>query len=304
MMEYIRVKVPATSANMGSGFDSIGIALSLYNVVHIAINDKLDISNISGVKTSTDETNLIYRCIKQVYEMFGKELPGMKIVEQCNIPMTRGLGSSSACVVAGIMGANELLGRPLSQQEMINLAATIEGHPDNSTPAIRGGFVAALLDEGRVWQVRVPISGKLSFCVFVPDFELKTEKARGVLPENVPFRDALFNLSRAALLAGSLVAGDFHNIGVATDDRLHQPYRFDLIPEGREIVDASRELGALGAYISGAGPSIVAIVDGDDRDFQGRAETYFRERFPNWRIYMLSCDETGATAERVGEVIV
>lgn len=298
----IRIKIPATSANMGSGFDSIGIALSLHNVVHIEESDILDISCITGHKISTDERNLIYRCIKQVYDIFGKKLNGVKIVEQCNIPMTRGLGSSSACVVAGILGANELLGKPLAQQDIINLAASIEGHPDNSTPAIRGGFVAALLENGKVWQVRVPISGRLNFCVFVPEFKLETEKAREVLPTEIPFKDAVFNLSRAALLAGSLVAGELQNIGVATDDRLHQQYRYDLIPDGREIVNAAREMGALGAYISGAGPSIVAIVDSVDVGFFSRTNTYFSEKFPQWSPIMLSCDEVGATVEHVSSI--
>lgn len=213
--------------------------------------------------------------------------------------MARGLGSSSACTVAGLLGANEMLGNPLSQQDLINLAATIEGHPDNSTPAIRGGFVAALLENGKVWQVRVPISGRLCFCVCVPDFELKTEKARAVLPDTVPRKDAIFNLSRAALLAGSLVAGDLHNLGVATDDRLHQPYRYHLIPEAEEVMRALRDLGALGAYISGAGPSIIAIVDSVDLTFPERVTAHFAANFPHWSPRMLHCDETGATAERV-----
>lgn len=301
-MGYLRIKVPATSANMGPGFDSIGIALKLHNVVHIAPSETLEISCISGHKTRNTEQNLIYRSMAKVYELRGKALKGIKIVEQCNIPMTRGLGSSSACVVAGILGANELLGNPLSQEEMINLAASIEGHPDNSTPAIRGGFVAALLEEGRVYQVRVPILGKLSFCVFVPDFELKTDKARSILPEYVSRRDAVFNLSRAALLAGSLVAGEFQNIGVATDDRLHQPYRYDLIPGGRDIVKSALELGALGAYISGAGPSIIAIIRGEDTEFYGRAREIFSKRYPNWNLLMLDCDEVGATVERVDDI--
>ena len=295
----IRLRVPATSANMGSGFDCIGIALSLHNVVLMEENDHLDITCKTGHAIATGETNLIYSCVKRVFDIFGKPLRGLTLVEECNIPMTRGLGSSSACTVAGLLGANELLGRPLSQQDIINLAATIEGHPDNSTPAIRGGFVAALLENGKVWQVRVPISGRLCFCVLVPDFELKTEKARAILPEVVPRRDAVFNLSRAALLAGSLVAGDLHNIGVATDDRLHQPYRFSLIPEGEAVTNALRELGALGVYISGAGPSIIAIVDCVDLTFESRVKAHFEAHFPRWTPMMLSCDEEGAVVEQV-----
>ncbi len=297
----LRIVVPATSANMGSGFDTIGIALTLHNVVHMDECDHLDISCISGHKTKTDENNLICRCAKKIYDLYGKPMQGIKIIEQCNIPMTRGLGSSSACVVAGLIGANELLGGQMTQQEIIDLAATIEGHPDNSTPAIRGGFVVALLEDGKVWQVRVPISGKLGFCALIPDFELKTEKARAILPAEIPFKDAVFNLARAGLLAGSLVAGEFGNIGVATDDRLHQPYRYDLIPDGREVSAAARELGALGAYISGAGPTIIAIVDSADTGYLDRITERLALRFQNWKPVMLECDEVGATIEFVDE---
>ena len=153
----IQISVPATSANMGSGFDCMGIALSIRNVVDMELNDGIEITNKYGYDIPSDETNLIYRCAKQVFDICGRALPGLKIIEECNIPMTRGLGSSSACTVAGLLGANELLGRPLKEEDLINLAAIIEGHPDNSTPAIRGGFVAAMLENGKVWQVRVPI---------------------------------------------------------------------------------------------------------------------------------------------------
>ncbi|MDL2287816.1 homoserine kinase [Oscillospiraceae bacterium OttesenSCG-928-F05] len=291
----IRVSVPATSANIGSGFDCMGIALSIRNSVDMELYDGLDITNASGLNTATDSRNLIYRSAKQVFDIVGRKLPGMRIIETCNIPMTRGLGSSSACVVAGLFGANALLGDPLGEADLINLAAVIEGHPDNSTPAIRGGFVAAMLENGRVWQVRVPISERLKFCAFIPNFELKTEKSRAALPETVPFKDAVFNLSRAALLSGSLVTGDLHNIEVATDDALHQPYRFDLIPNGRDVVAEARKLGALGAYISGAGPTIVAMVDSVDLGFYERVKARFAERLPEWEPRMLSCDETGVS---------
>ena len=145
----VRVTVPATSANMGSGYDSIGIALEMYNVIDLAENDHIDISDKNGQFVPKDESNLIYQCAKRVYDECGKPLSGLTIVEDCAIPQTRGLGSSSACTVAGIMGANALLGEPLDRNAVIDLAATIEGHPDNSTPAILGGFCVALLENCR-----------------------------------------------------------------------------------------------------------------------------------------------------------
>ena len=246
----VRVTVPATSANMGSGYDSIGIALEMYNVIDLAENDHIDISDKNGQFVPKDESNLIYQCAKRVYDECGKPLSGLTIVEDCAIPQTRGLGSSSACTVAGIMGANALLGEPLDRNAVIDLAATIEGPPDNSTPAILGGFCVALLENGHVSHVRVPVHGAIDFVVFIPDFQLSTEKARAALPKTIDHHDAVYNLARAALLAGSLTTGKLENLDVATGDCLHQPYRFSLIENGEDIVREAKELGALGAFIS------------------------------------------------------
>lgn len=295
----IEVKVPATSANMGSGYDSIGIALNLYNTIKMEESDCIDIGDVSGASIPMDETNLIYQCAKKVYDICGKPLKGMKIIEQCDIPQTRGLGSSSACTVAGILGANALLGNPLDRESMIDLAANIEGHPDNSTPAILGGFCVALLEYGKVWSVRVPMNGKVEFITFIPDFELSTEKARAALPKTIAHHDAVFNLSRAALLAGSLTTGKLENLGVAVGDCLHQPYRFDLIPDGRELVHAAKAMGALGTFISGAGPSIIAVVDANDKTYLSRAEMYCEHNFPHWKPIRLVCDEVGAVVTEI-----
>ncbi len=293
----VRVTVPATSANMGSGYDSIGIALGLYNVIDIALSDTIDISGANGADVPKGEGNLIYRCAKRVFDECGRELPGLKIVEDCEIPMTRGLGSSSACTVAGILGANAILDEPLGRQDIIDLAAQIEGHPDNSTPAILGGFCVALLENGHVWNVRVPMHGGIDFVAFIPDFELSTEKARAALPETIAHHDAVFNLARAALLAGSLTTGKLGNLDVATGDCLQQPYRFKLIPDGENIMKAAKESGALGAFISGAGPTIIAMVYEGDREYIARAEELCRGRYPKWHPVKLQCDETGAVVK-------
>lgn len=297
----IRVTVPATSANMGSGYDSIGIALDLYNTFLMEESDTIDIRSTNGDDVPTDETNLIYQCAKRVYDICGKPMHGMRIVEDCLIPQTRGLGSSSACTVAGILGANALLGNPLDQQNILDLAASIEGHPDNSTPAILGGFCTALLEYGKVWSVRVPIADKVDFVAFIPKFELSTEKARAAIPAMIPHHDAVFNLARAALLTGSMVNGDLKNIGVAVGDCLHQPYRFKLIPQGEEVVRSAKGLGALGAFISGAGPTIIAMVDKTDLTYYSRAQMYFAQSFPDWMPVLLHCDEVGAVVSEEKE---
>lgn len=291
----ITVTVPATSANMGPGFDSIGIALNLYNRFSMEECDHIDISSTGGESIPNDETNLVYQCAKRVYEICGKPMSGLRLIEDCSIPQTRGLGSSSACTVAGLLGANALLGNPLHQENIIDLAAAIEGHPDNSTPAILGGFCTSLLEYGKVWSVRVPIADKVDFVAFIPNFELSTETARGALPATIPHHDAVFNLARAALLTGSLVTGDLHNLQVAVGDCLHQPYRFSLIPGGEEVVRSAKGLGALGAFLSGAGPTIIAMVDKEDKTYYSRACMYFAGRFPDWTPVLLTCDEVGAT---------
>lgn len=295
----IEVTVPATSANMGPGFDSIGIALNLYNRFLMDESDHLDISAANGENIPKDESNLVYQCAKRVYDICGKPLHGLRLVENCRIPQTRGLGSSSACTVAGLLGANALLGGPLHQENIIDLAAAIEGHPDNSTPAILGGFCTALLEYGKVWSVRVPIADKVDFVAFIPNFELSTERARQAIPKNIPHKDAVFNLSRAALLTGSLVTGDLHNLQVAVGDCLHQPYRFSLIPDGEDVVKSAKGLGALGAFLSGAGPTIVAMVDKEDKTYYSRACMYFADRFPDWTPVLLACDEVGAVVKEV-----
>ena len=295
----ITVKVPATSANLGAGFDSCGVALSLYNTARMEEADGPVISSADGTNTPTDESNLIYQSARRVYEACGKPFRGMKIIQESPIPMARGLGSSSACIVAGILGANALLGDPLDRQAVIDLAATIEGHPDNSTPAILGGFCVALLENGHVHHVRVPVHGAIDFVVFIPDFKLSTEKARAALPKTIAHRDAVYNLARAALLAGSLTTGRLENLDVATGDCLHQPYRFGLIENGEDIVREAKELGALGAFISGAGPSIVAMVYKGDRDYLSRAQAVCAEKYPHWKAVQLRCDEVGATVKRM-----
>ncbi|NLG92395.1 MAG: homoserine kinase [Clostridiales bacterium] len=292
----IRIQVPATSANLGSGFDSLGIALNLYNQVWMEESDTIDISSKDDIEIPTDDSNLIYWAAKQVYEKCGRKLPGLKIVQLNNIPMARGLGSSSACIVAGILGANRLLGSPLSEQELINLAAAIEGHPDNTTPAIEGGLAASAMEAGRVYSVSVPVSEKIRFAIFIPPFELKTEKARSVLPQEYSRSDAVYNLSRSALMAASLFSGKLENLRVAVQDKIHQPYRASLIDHLDDVFRLSYELGSLGTYVSGAGPTIVSMIDAADTDvFAKYAANHLEEKgITGWQIKVLATDSDGA----------
>lgn len=292
----IRIQVPATSANLGSGFDSLGIALTLYNQVWMEESDAIDISCKDGVAVPTDENNLIFWAARRLYELCGRKLPGMKIIQLNNIPMARGLGSSSACIVAGIMGANRILGTPLGRQDLINLAAEIEGHPDNTTPAIEGGLAASAIEAGRVYSVSVPVSEKIRFALFIPPFELKTEMARSVLPQQYSRADAVYNLSRSALMAASLFSGRLENLRVAVQDKIHQPYRSGLIDHLDDVFRLSYELGSLGTYISGAGPTIIAMVPADQAEnFSQLAVSHLRKKeIDGWQVKVLTTDPQGA----------
>lgn len=295
----VKILVPATSANVGAGFDALGLALSLHNTVTMEEWDKLDIMASDGSLVPTGTSNLIYRSAKAVYEQLGKPIKGLRIRQENPIPMARGLGSSSACIVAGILGANALLGNPLTKRQMLTLATSIEGHPDNVAPAMLGGFVSSVFDEGQVFTARKEINEELAFAAFIPNFKLLTEKARAALPKTVDRRDAVYNLSRAALATAAFCDGDYELLRVATKDALHQQYRLPLIPGGERVFEIAWDLGAYAVYISGAGPTIMAVVHRDNCEFFEKAEGALLEQ-PETMAFSLRrmlADNTGAVVE-------
>lgn len=295
----VKILVPATSANVGAGFDALGLALSLHNTVTMEEWDKLDIMASDGSLVPTGTSNLIYRSAKAVYEQLGKPIKGLRIRQENPIPMARGLGSSSACIVAGILGANALLGNPLAKRQMLTLATSIEGHPDNVAPAMLGGFVSSVFDEGQVFTARKEINEELAFAAFIPNFKLLTEKARAALPKTVDRRDAVYNLSRAALATAAFCDGDYELLRVATKDALHQQYRLPLIPGGERVFEIAWDLGAYAVYISGAGPTIMAVVHRDNCEFFEKAEEALLEQ-PETMAFSLRrmlADNTGAVVE-------
>lgn len=296
----IKIEVPATSANLGSGFDSLGLALTLYNRIEMEEHDRLEISAIDKIKIPTDDSNLIYFAANYLYNECGEKLKGLKIRQESAIPFTKGLGSSSACIVAGLMGANTLLKNPLSRSDLLNMAALIEGHPDNVAPAILGGLVTSVMEDGRVYSVSVPVSRSIKFCAFIPDFELKTEHARSILPKDISLSDGVYNLSRTALMTASLFSGSLENLRVAVQDKLHQRHRLPLIQNGEKIFDIAYDEGALGVYISGSGPTIIAIIDTNDVDFEQRSLTMLtRKNIFNFIPVILSTDHIGASCKQL-----
>lgn len=295
----VTVTVPATSANVGAGFDALGLALSMHNVFTFEESDRIHITSVDQTHVPGGPNNLVYRSARAVYDQLGVPLKGLRITQRNDIPMARGLGSSSACIVAGLLGANALLGCPLTQRQMLTLATAIEGHPDNVAPAMLGGFVTSVYDEGQVYSVRKSIDEELAFAAFIPNFKLLTEKARAALPKTVDRADAVYNLSRAALATAAFCDGDYELLKVATKDALHQQYRLPLIPGGERIFELAWDLGAYAVYISGAGPTIMAVVHRDNSDFFGRAEELLAET-PETLAFSLRrmlADNTGAVVE-------
>lgn len=290
----IKIQIPATSANLGAGFDALGLALSYYNYVNIEEADGIFIESLDSTDVPKDASNLVYDSAKTLYDICGKPLKGLKIQQVNNIPMARGLGSSSACIIAGLVGANQLLGEPMGLDDLVNLSAQIEGHPDNTAPALLGGIVTAVFDGKCVHWVKQEVYTTLKFVVVIPNFELKTEKARACLPKEISHKDAVYNLSRAALFSASLLTGKYENLRTAVHDRLHQPYRMELIPHGRDVFDTAYSLGAYASYLSGAGPALMAIVDADNEYFEGKMRFALdRMGLSDWEVHELHIDNIG-----------
>lgn len=290
-----KVKIPATSANLGPGFDCLGVALNLYNIIEVEeIGEGLKIEMNGNVgKIPTNENNLVYKSMKAVFDKVGYFPKGLRIIQTNGIPMTRGLGSSAACIVGGIYAANYIVNKELSSQELAVLAASLDGHPDNTTPAIMGGMVVSVLEGNALFHASINIPDNLKFVAFIPEFTLSTVKARMILPERIFRKDAVFSASRAALLAASLANGKIENLSCALNDKLHQPYRKKLIPGMEKIFEKCIESGAVGCYLSGAGPTLIAILESEYDEFCSRIKPFLNSLRTSWELKMLDVDVKG-----------
>lgn len=294
----IKIKVPATSANMGPGFDCLGVALDLYNYYEFEeIDEGLEIEGCE--ECFRNESNLIYVSMQKCFEVIRYTPGGVRIKINSDIPISRGLGSSAACIVAGVAAANELAGNSLSKERLLEIANEIEGHPDNVAPALMGGMVAAVQDEGKVYFDKVKFSDNLRFCAFIPDFTLSTKESRAVLPTSLTYSEAVFNISRAALLVTALSNGSHELIRYACEDALHQPYRGKLIPGYDEIIEKSKDLGCIGAFLSGAGSTIMAIMPKENETFSVQMEEFVKSLCNKWTIKELNVDNQGTVISKI-----
>lgn len=265
-MDKVTISVPATTANLGVGFDCLGAALSMANEFQFAVVDtstklKIVVSGEEAQKVGTGEGNLAYYSFLKLYQRIAKTPPNIKIAINLGVPLSRGLGSSATAIVGGLMGANSLAGNPLTETEIMHMAISIEGHPDNVVPALLGSCLLSIEDEDK-WQISsIPWHQDIVPVVAIPNFELSTNKARSVLPTEYSRSDAIFNISRMGLLIRGLDTNNGEWLKTALADKLHQPYRQQLIPGYLEVRQAAINTGAYGVVISGAGPTLLALTN-------------------------------------------
>lgn len=292
----VTVKVPATTANFGSGFDCFGMALPLYNYITIeetvlpgtgievnVVSDSLSSENFAIEHIPKDENNIVFKAVEMLYNSIGQSPSELKITIKSNIPIAKGLGSSASIIVGGLLAANELLNKPADEAALLSIATEIEGHPDNVTPALVGGFtITSLEDDGSIIYRKIEWPEEWVLNVFVPDYELVTEISRSVLPAEIPIQHAVFNAGRTAMFIEALHTHDKELMKLALQDKLHQPYRSKLVPGLDEIVKYLRhEEDVLGCTLSGAGPSILVVSEKNKTE---RVKSIVTETWENYNV--------------------
>jgi homoserine kinase len=298
----VRVRVPATTANLGPGFDTLGLALAFYDELEVeAVAEpgvQVDVVGVGQGEVPTDETNLVASTIRYVFDQVKHPMPGLRLLAKNQIPHGRGLGSSGSAIVAGVKAAQGLLDGivSLSDDDLLTLATALEGHPDNVAPALFGGLTIAWTTETGPKFKKLSVHRGVSPMVIVPEFTMSTELARSLQPESVPHEDAVFNVSRSALLVAALTQSPELLIE-ATEDRLHQDYRASAMPQTSELITALRQAG-YAAVVSGAGPSILVLCS-DPSERLDAAELAKSVATSPWRVLMLTVDIKGATVGAV-----
>lgn len=299
------IRVPATTANLGPGFDSFGLALKCYNRFFFQINpEPLAVDRLAfSSKTCVDVANtslvpgesLVFQALERFYETIQLPRPTFEVEIEAHIPLARGLGSSSTVIVGALVGANTLAGHPLDVQALLRLATDLEGHPDNVAPALLGGALLCDMVEAEVQAYPLPWPEDWKVVVVVPEYRLLTEKARSVLPQQFPLGDAIFNLRKASLMTYALLRHDEQAFAASLSDRLHQPYRSGLIPEFEPLQDCALQAGAFGCVISGGGPSMAVFYpEANQPGVMAALQAYVETLTTDVRLLALSPDLQGA----------
>lgn len=301
-MTQVIITVPATSANLGPGFDCLGLALALYNhVTFTAVSTPtltIEVTGLDAEKVPTDESNLIYQSACHMFDRLGKRPSGLHIQQENNIPVGSGLGSSSTAVLAGLLGANALMDGHFSQSDILAIAAAEEGHPDNVAPALLGGLVLGVMQDEQVHIEQLPIAPQ-QVVIVTPGFQLLTKDARAALPTQISRQDAIFNASRLPLLIRALETAVYPTLTLAMQDKLHQPYRLPLIPGMTEAFAAAYAAGAAGVALSGAGPSLIAFAPDRHEEIVAAVTAVFQQNNLTSRSWILPIDTAGTQINKL-----
>jgi homoserine kinase len=298
----VRVRIPASSANLGPGFDALALALALYNevVAEEAEGVRCVAEGEGAGRLATDVRNVVARGVRSAYEAVGRNFRGCQLTCVNRIPLARGLGSSAAAWVGGLVAGNALLGSPLDREALLTLAARAEGHPDNVAAALYGGLTVSCSGSDGTMALTLPVPPRLTWVVLIPEVTSATAEARAVLPRSVPRPDAVFNVQRVALLLAALQTDRPDRLPLAFEDRLHQPYRLRLFPWMPDVAAAARRAGALGCVLSGAGPSLLAVVTGESSKVARAMEESLRAAGMGGAAHALQVDRQGAVVEALG----
>lgn len=297
----VKIKVPGTSANIGPGFDTLGLALNIFNEITVEKKN-------SGIEVLWDipnpniplEDNLVYVALVHTLKKYKKEDLGCIVrMTKVDIPISRGLGSSAAAIVCGIYAAHYLMDYSLSTKDIVNIATELEGHPDNVAPAILGNMILSVMTGDSVLYSKIDFPEEIKFNVLIPNFKLSTEKARSVLPGSYSTADCVSNASRLALMLNFLKEKRYNDLRVCLEDKIHQPYRFELINNSLDIFEKSKELGALGEFISGAGPTLITWVDKNEESYKKELQKYLDTLDDKWEIKDLTINTTGTIIEEI-----
>lgn len=300
MLGKITVRVPATTANLGPGFDCLALSLDLWNTVTFEVlagEPVIEIEGEGAEQLPRNRSNLVIRAAEMLFHQFNQSLPGLHLYCVNHIPLGSGLGSSAAATLAGLIGANALLGEPLGLLDILKLAVKLEGHADNATAALYGGLITVVAQPGQDYLVRRFDLPVWQAAYVLPEIDLPTHTARLILPKQVRMEDAVFNIGRAALVIEALRTGDLDLLARVIDDRLHQPYRLPLITGAACALAVARQMGAAVA-LSGAGPSVIAFLQGDPAVLAGGMAEAFQQAGINARAFSLSTTNCGTTVHR------
>lgn len=293
------IKVPATSANLGPGYDTLGLALSLYNDFKIKKrNDQqlkiniIDKNKEQEIEIANSE-NLVALAYQKYFDFIAEDLIGAEIIEEMHTPLARGLGSSSSAIIGGLAAAAEVSGTLISEDDFIQLAVELEKHPDNVVPALVGGLTINFYCNDNYDYYKIDVEEELDFILVVPDFELKTEKLRQVLPEKIDYPSAISNLSRVSLLTAAFINKEYQLLKTAMEDQLHQPFRKKLIKGFDQVLKAAYDSGAYGAALSGAGPTILACTDQNAELIAEKMKNVFKSHSIKSAVYTVkACNQS------------